>query len=337
MKKYVPADALQSPRFCGTAGFMRLPQIKTTDGVDVAFLGIPFDTATTHRVGSRFAPAAIREDSRLLRPYNPAQEIAVFEHVSAVDYGDIDIVPGYIERTYERIVEAREELGEDCLPDFLGEVPIEKDGSFNIEVPANTPIELQTLDADGLALRTCSWIWAKNHEPRGCIGCHEDGELTPENTFQKAFEGPSVVLCPPAEKRRMVDFRRHVMPIVSAKCVPCHRGGKAPPRLDGGMALVKHAGQKASFSRAYESLLAREKRPGAAGYGGKYVQPGQARNSRLMWHILGRNTARPWDGARRKEPAKLIRPGKVAPRTLLLRCWGRSNARPWSVLHHCIG
>ncbi|MCJ7675008.1 MAG: hypothetical protein MUO33_07635, partial [Sedimentisphaerales bacterium] len=63
---------------------------------------------------------------------------------------------------------------------ILGEINVEKDGSFNIEVPANTPFELQTLDADGMALRSCGWIWAKNHEPRGCIGCHEDGELTPE-------------------------------------------------------------------------------------------------------------------------------------------------------------
>ena len=120
---------------------------------------------------------------------------------------------------------------------FLGEVPIEKDGSFNIEVPANTPIELQTLDVHGLALRTCSWIWAKNHEPRGCIGCHEDGELTPANRFQKAFARPSVVVCPPPAKRRTVDFRRHVMPIVAAKCVPCHGAGQAAPRLDGAAAL----------------------------------------------------------------------------------------------------
>ncbi|MHC4112852.1 MAG: HzsA-related protein, partial [Planctomycetota bacterium] len=47
----------------------------------------------------------------------------------------------------------------------LGEIDIEKDGSFNIEIPANTSIELQTLDAEGMALRSCSWIWAKNHEP----------------------------------------------------------------------------------------------------------------------------------------------------------------------------
>ena len=66
---------------------------------------------------------------------------------------------------------------------ILGEVPVEEDGSFNVEIPANTPIELQILDADGMALRSCGWIWAKNHEPRGCIGCHEDNELTPENRF----------------------------------------------------------------------------------------------------------------------------------------------------------
>ncbi|MHC4737089.1 MAG: HzsA-related protein, partial [Planctomycetota bacterium] len=84
----------------------------------------------------------------------------------------------------------------------LGEIDIEEDGSFNIEIPANTPIELQTLDAEGMALQSCSWIWAKNHEPRGCIGCHEDGELTPENTLAKSVTRPSIKLTLPPERRR---------------------------------------------------------------------------------------------------------------------------------------
>ncbi len=105
MKKYGPADALKSPRFCGVASFMRLPQIRTTEDVDVAIIGIPFDTATTYRVGSRFAPGEIRNCSRLLRPFNPAQEINIFEHCSVIDYGDVDIVPGYIEKTYDCIDE----------------------------------------------------------------------------------------------------------------------------------------------------------------------------------------------------------------------------------------
>jgi agmatinase len=126
MKKYSPVDALVSPRFCGIASFMRLPQIRTTEEVDVAFLGIPFDTATTHRVGSRFAPAEIRENSRLLRPYNPAQAIDIFEHCSAVDWGDVDVVPGYIEKTYNRIVDAMQPIFD------AGAIPIAMGGDHSI-------------------------------------------------------------------------------------------------------------------------------------------------------------------------------------------------------------
>jgi agmatinase len=126
MKKYAPIDARQSPRFCGVASFMRLPQIETTKDVDVAFIGIPFDTATTHRVGSRFAPAEIRENSRLLRPYNPAQKIDIFEYCSAVDYGDVNVVPGYIERTYDRVVETMQPIFD------AGVIPIAMGGDHSI-------------------------------------------------------------------------------------------------------------------------------------------------------------------------------------------------------------
>jgi hypothetical protein len=188
---------------------------------------------------------------------------------------------------------------------ILGQVPIEADGSFNIEVPANTPIELQTLDADGMALRTCSWIWARNHEPRGCIGCHEDGELTPENRFQKAFERKPVSLVAP--KRSSIDFRRDIMPIINAKCAPCHGPKGKRPRLDG-------AGKK-PYNRAYESLLAYEVLGEAGEFLGSYVQPGHARKSSLIWHIYGRNTSRGWDGAIMKKRAKPIPRGKIKPLT----------------------
>jgi hypothetical protein len=168
---------------------------------------------------------------------------------------------------------------------ILGEIDVEQDGSFNIEIPANTPVELQTLDADGIALRSCGWIWAKNHEPRGCIGCHEDGELTPENVLVKALINPSVKLNLSAEQRRTVDFRRDVMPIISKKCVRCH--SQAVPAL-------RLTDDKASFNRSYESLLALGDRPDS----GKYAHPGRARTSLLIWRIFGRNTSRPWDRAR---------------------------------------
>jgi len=174
---------------------------------------------------------------------------------------------------------------------ILGEIDVAEDGSFNIEIPANTPIRLQTLDADGMALRSCDWIWAKNHEPRGCIGCHEDGELTPENVLVAAVTRPSIKLTLPAERRRTVDFRRDVIPIIEKKCVRCHNQADFSLTLTNNTFSVASTDGRAYLHQSYESLLAAEKK---SGYG-KYVHPGRARTSPLIWHIFGRNTSRPWD------------------------------------------
>jgi hypothetical protein len=116
---------------------------------------------------------------------------------------------------------------------FLGEIDLEADGSFNIQVPANTPIELQLIDAQGKALRSCRWLWVKNKENRGCVGCHEDGELAPENLLAKALTKPSIPLTLPPEKRRTVGFQRDVKPILAQKCAGkgCHPA-LTPARVD---------------------------------------------------------------------------------------------------------
>ncbi len=76
--------------------------------------------------------------------------------------------------------------GTAAQPKTLGEAPLEDDGSFHLTIPANTPVRVQLLDAKGALLRSSSWIWARNREKRGCIGCHEDRELSPENREAKA-------------------------------------------------------------------------------------------------------------------------------------------------------
>jgi Tol biopolymer transport system component len=160
---------------------------------------------------------------------------------------------------------------------FLGEAPLAEDGSFQVQIPANTPVQLQIVDQDGLALRSSAWLWVRNHANQGCVGCHEDPERTPPNRMVMALRAPAALLDMPAERRRTVDFRHEVMPIVKARCVSCHGEGGKGPRLDGA------ADPAATPSPAYEALLS------------GYVVPGEARRSRLIWHLFGRNTSRPWD------------------------------------------
>ena len=102
-KKHKPLDAMEYPRFEGIRTFMRLPHTTNLDNVDFLVAGIPFDTGATFRVGARFGPAEIRENSLLLRPYNPAQDIEVFKYCSGIDYGDIPIVPGYLSESHKLI------------------------------------------------------------------------------------------------------------------------------------------------------------------------------------------------------------------------------------------
>ena len=94
---------MASPRFTGPSTFGRLPHVRTLEDVDVAIVGVPFDTGVTYRVGGRFGPNAVRAASVMLRPYNPHLDVKPFEILSCVDYGDVAIVPGYTDRSYAAI------------------------------------------------------------------------------------------------------------------------------------------------------------------------------------------------------------------------------------------
>lgn len=98
-------DSLSSPRFSQVTTFARLPNTRDLNRVKSIFVGIPFDDGTTFRTGARFGPRAVREASRMLRPYNPVVDVKPFQNLGMVDYGDVDIVPGYIEDTNRKIEE----------------------------------------------------------------------------------------------------------------------------------------------------------------------------------------------------------------------------------------
>jgi len=100
MKGYGPDGGQQSPRIAGVATFLRVPHVTQFRDVDVAVVGLPFDTGLAVRTGARFGPRAIREASLTIRPrYNPAQRVAVFERLSVVDAGDARVVAGFTDRS----------------------------------------------------------------------------------------------------------------------------------------------------------------------------------------------------------------------------------------------
>lgn len=84
-----PVDASVVPRFAGIATFARLPRLDEVGRADVAVAGVPFDSGVSYRPGARFGPAHVREASRLLRPYNPAQDVFPFGSQQVADAGDI--------------------------------------------------------------------------------------------------------------------------------------------------------------------------------------------------------------------------------------------------------
>jgi agmatinase len=127
--RYVPEDSLKSPRFTGVPTFARLPYIRTLEDVDLAVLGVPFDTGVSFRAGGRFGPNAIRSASVLIRGHNPVLEVHPFRVLSCVDYGDVAIVPGYIERSYEAIEREVEPVVR------AGVVPLLLGGDHSVTLP----------------------------------------------------------------------------------------------------------------------------------------------------------------------------------------------------------
>src|SRR5210317_2675880 len=129
MTDFKPISPQQQPKFSGIKTFMRLPHTRTSEGTDFVVAGVPWDGATSYRTGQRLGPDAIRTVSVTLRPYNLVQGVGIFEHCSGVDYGDISVVPGYIEDTYDKIEAELGPLVE------AGVIPVAMGGDHSITLP----------------------------------------------------------------------------------------------------------------------------------------------------------------------------------------------------------
>ena len=188
-KKHTPLDAMEYPRFEGLRTFMRLPHTTNLDNVDFLVAGIPFDTGATFRVGARFGPSGIRENSLLLRPYNPAQDIEVFKYCSGIDYGDIPIVPGYLPESHKLIEQETASLIQPTI------VPIFMGGDHSISRPVLRSIKKKYGPVGLIHFDAHSDLWHGYYDNKDTHGTPfrraiEESLIDPSISCQIGLRGP---------------------------------------------------------------------------------------------------------------------------------------------------
>jgi agmatinase len=103
-------DASRTPRFAGPPTFALLPRRDEVTRCDVAVVGVPFDSGTSYRPGARFGPAAVRQGSRLLRPWHPGLGVGPLVAQQVADAGDIACNPFDINESVDQIQAGAAEL-----------------------------------------------------------------------------------------------------------------------------------------------------------------------------------------------------------------------------------
>jgi formylglycine-generating enzyme required for sulfatase activity len=112
----------------------------------------------------------------------------------------------------------------------LGTVPVRDDGSACFRIPANTPIAIQPLDADGQALQLMrSWFVGMPGEVVSCAGCHEEANSAPPPRRVPAARHDPDRITPWYGPTRGFSFKREVQPVLDRRCISCHNGTKGRP------------------------------------------------------------------------------------------------------------
>jgi len=143
---------------------------------------------------------------------------------------------------------------------ILGTVPLEEDGSVMFRVPANTPIAVQALDAQGRAVQLMrSWFTVRPGETLSCVGCHETpADVTPSRRALAAVRDVREVQ-PWRGPARGFDFAREVQPVLNKYCVACHDGRPGRPDLRSREQVPEYQGRRLSklgVDRMHPKMLA---------------------------------------------------------------------------------
>ena len=154
-----PAFGAGLQPFMGIPSFMRLPVSRELKSVDVAIMGVPFDSGTSYRTGTRFGPRKIRETSLMIWGHNSTLNVTPLKKLNVVDYGDVSVIPTSIEHTMTAITK------------MAGEV-------------IDTGTKLITLGGDHSIALPLLRAHAKKHGPVSLV--HIDAHI---DTWESEFEG----------------------------------------------------------------------------------------------------------------------------------------------------
>ena len=112
-----------------------------------------------------------------LHPWNYANILALDARQSRM--GDLNTAPAQVRL---------ETLNPDGRIVVTGAAPVESDGSFFVQTPADQPIRFALLDAKGVVIRReQGWFWIRKGEQRYCVGCHTGPERASENRVPAAL------------------------------------------------------------------------------------------------------------------------------------------------------
>ncbi len=190
------------PAFAGINTFMKAPyceDIRKVGAYEAAFVGIPFDTGTTYRPGTRFGPQAVRRISAVYDGYSVDAGVDIFEELDFCDAGDVFVIPGNIEKTFDQVSKAVSHVytsgvfpilcgGDHSLgyPNVRGIAP-HIDGNVGI-IHFDRHIDMQDMDMDE-RMHTTPWYWTSN--------AHEDVEFHATHHDHSHMHDVGLANCPP--------------------------------------------------------------------------------------------------------------------------------------------
>jgi len=183
-----PPDHTINPRYTGISTFMRTPYVQDPTNLDIAMIGVPFDSAVTNRPGARHGPREVRNQSSLIRRVHHVSKVNPFELCNVGDVGDTPVNPVNLINSLEMIEEFYQPLAE------AGVVPLSCGGDHLITLPIfraiakDRPVGMVHFDAHTDTADE-AYNGEKYHHGTPFRRAVEEGLLDPKRTIQIGIRG----------------------------------------------------------------------------------------------------------------------------------------------------